>query len=77
MRTTSASSTSAAAIVVIGLWLTTSIPAQAHNAIVHIVRQGETLASIAERYYGEPRFERVLVAENGLTTEGGSAIVVG
>ncbi|MCG8556611.1 MAG: LysM peptidoglycan-binding domain-containing protein, partial [Proteobacteria bacterium] len=47
------------------------------NAIVHIVRQGETLASIAERYYGEPRFERVLVAENGLTTEGGSAIVVG
>ncbi len=45
--------------------------------IVHVVRPGETLASIAERYYGDPRRESVLVAENGLTSEGGSAIVVG
>jgi LysM repeat protein len=46
-------------------------------AYVHVVRQGETLASIAQRYYGDPRRESVLVAENGLTTQGGSAIVVG
>ncbi len=46
-------------------------------AFVHVVRQGETLASIAQRYYGDPRRESVLVAENGLTTQGGSAIVVG
>lgn len=43
----------------------------------HVVREGETLASIAERYYGDPRRENVLVAENGLTTGGGSAIDVG
>ena len=44
---------------------------------VHVVRPGETLASIAQRYYGDPRRESVLVAENGLTTQGGAAIVVG
>lgn len=51
--------------------------ALAESSLVHIVRPGETLASIAERYYGNPNLEAVLVAENGLTSEGGSAIVVG
>jgi len=45
--------------------------------LVHVVRPGETLASIAEMYYGDARRESVLVAENGLTSEGGSSIVVG
>jgi hypothetical protein len=49
----------------------------ADSAISHVVRPGETLASIAERYYGDPRRESVLVAENSLTSEGGSAIVTG
>lgn len=44
---------------------------------VHIVRPGETLASIAQRYYGDTQRENVLVAENGLTAQGGAAIVVG
>jgi LysM repeat protein len=44
---------------------------------VHVVRPGETLASIATRYYGDARRESVLVSENGLTTQGGAAIVVG
>ncbi len=46
-------------------------------AYVHVVRPGETLASIAQRYYGDPQRETVLVAENGLMAHGGAAIVVG
>ncbi|MGD8863844.1 MAG: LysM peptidoglycan-binding domain-containing protein [Myxococcales bacterium] len=55
-------------------WVNT---AAAEPAIVHMVKPGETLASIAELYYGKARRESVLVNENGLTSEGGSAIVVG
>ncbi len=52
-------------------------PARADSSFAHVVRPGDTLASIAQRYYGDPRRESVLVTENGLTTQGGSAIVVG
>src|SRR5688500_6260615 len=51
--------------------------AAADAGFVHVVRPGETLASIAQTYYGDPRRESVLVAENGLTAQGGAAIVVG
>jgi hypothetical protein len=66
-------------LIAFALVLVVSLPARvrADVALVHIVRTGETLASIAELYYGDPRRESVLVAENGLTTEGGSAIEVG
>lgn len=50
---------------------------RAEAAVEHVVRPGETLASIAEQYYGDPRQESILVAENGLTNEGGSVIVSG
>ena len=53
-------------------------PARADGKVfVHVVRPGETLASIAQRYYGDPRRENVLVMENGLNAQGGAAIVVG
>jgi LysM repeat protein len=64
----------ALALALCMVWASAS---RAEPALVHIVRPGETLASIAELYYGDPRRESVLVAENGLTSEGGSAIVVG
>lgn len=63
--------------ILFGLLLFCCSHARAEAALVHIVRPGETLASIAEMYYDDPRRESVLVAENGLTTEGGSAIEVG
>ena len=44
--------------------------AQGPQAIIHVVRPGETLASIAERYYGDAARERVIVAENGLNNQG-------
>ncbi len=65
-----------AAMLALTAWMHAAV-ARADTPLVHTVRPGETLASIAEQYYGDPRQERVLVAENGLTSEGGSAIVVG
>ncbi|MGE0787844.1 MAG: LysM peptidoglycan-binding domain-containing protein [Sandaracinaceae bacterium] len=69
----------ASALVVAASLLGGALDAHAQDAEshIHVVRPGETLASIAQRYYGDPRRESVLVAENGLTTQGGAAIVVG
>lgn len=49
--------------------------AQEH-AYVHVVRAGETLASIAQAYYGDARRDEVLVAENGLADQS-SALLEG
>ncbi|HEX5656349.1 MAG TPA: LysM domain-containing protein [Polyangiales bacterium] len=45
------------------------------SGIIHVVRSGDTLASIAQAYYGDPRREAVLSNENGL--EGGEALPEG
>lgn len=63
-----------ACLVAVAIWLA---PLRASADYIHVVRPGETLASIAQVYYGDPQRESVLVAENGLTTQGGAAIVVG
>jgi LysM repeat protein len=67
-------------LVFVVVFAATLMPLEARAdfpGFVHVVREGETLASIAQRYYGDPRRESVLVAENGLEAEGGAAIVVG
>jgi LysM repeat protein len=49
----------------------------ASNAFTHVVSQGETLAQIATRVYGAPRFEMAIASANALDVYGGSAIVAG
>ncbi|MBI2392445.1 MAG: LysM peptidoglycan-binding domain-containing protein [Deltaproteobacteria bacterium] len=47
------------------------------HAFPHVVRKGETLASIAKAVYGRPDLEHVLVGANALDAQGGSAIAPG
>jgi len=51
--------------------------AQRAHAFTHVVVQGDTLASIAEKYYGKIQYEKFLVDANLLGLEGGSPIVKG
>lgn len=46
-------------------------------AFGHVVSQGETLAQLAIRFYGTPRFEVAIAGTNALDAHGGSAIVAG
>src|SRR5262245_32607319 len=47
------------------------------DAFVHRVAAGDTLASIAEKYYGRIQYERLLVAANFLDARGGTPIMRG
>lgn len=47
------------------------------RAFTHIVQPGDTLASIAETFYGKIQHERLLVTANSLDVEGGIRIVPG
>jgi len=44
----------------------TSTLAGAAGAFPHVARRGDTLASLAQRFYGRVEMEKVLVASNGL-----------
>lgn len=46
-------------------------------AFTHVVSQGETLAQLAIKNYGTPRFETAIAGANALDAHGGSAIVPG
>src|SRR6187431_634483 len=63
------------------LWLSAALAfvtcAGNAQAFTHVVRDKDTLASIAERYYGRIQFEKLLVAANDLDARGGSPIVRG
>ncbi|HEY5145369.1 MAG TPA: LysM domain-containing protein, partial [Polyangiaceae bacterium] len=61
-------------LVLVAGTLAASAPAA---AFTHIVKPGETLALIAERIYGEPKREVVLVGANALDVQGGTVIVPG
>ena len=61
-------------LLALSIGLTTSAPA---DAFTHVVSQGETLAQIAIRFYGSPRFEAALIGANSLDAHGGSAIIAG
>ena len=47
------------------------------QALVHVVQPGDTLAAIAERYYGRIQHERLLVAANRLDLQGGIPLISG
>lgn len=47
------------------------------HGFTHVVQKGDTLASIAERYYGRIQHEKILVAANSLDAHGGTPIVPG
>ena len=47
------------------------------NAFSYVVQPGDTLAGLAERFYGKIQNERLLVVANALDAQGGSKIVPG
>lgn len=47
------------------------------GAFTHVVREGEALAQIAEREYGDSKRESVLIGANALDVQGGSVITPG
>jgi LysM repeat protein len=47
----------------------------AHADVVHVVRHGDTLASIAQRYYGDVSREVILVAANALNVQSSAGII--
>ncbi len=53
------------------------VSARSARAFQYVVRAGDSLATIAERMYGDSALERVLVTANMLDVEGGSRIVPG
>jgi hypothetical protein len=62
-----------AALALLGV----SCCATAAGAFSHVVKPGETLAQIADRVYGDARFEVALVGANALDVQGGTVIAPG
>lgn len=58
----------------LSLILLCSVPA---FAFPHVVQKGETLAGLANRYYGRVQYERILTAANSLGERGARGLVPG
>lgn len=58
-------------------WLAMVSVAGAQAVYTHPVQEGDTLASIAERYYGDPTRESVLREANRMRTNNSAALVSG
>jgi phage tail protein X len=61
----------------VAAWALACVIAGDARAFTYIVQKGDTLASIAERFYGRIQHEKVLVAANALDAHGGTPIVAG
>jgi hypothetical protein len=64
-------------VVAVAALVVTLGVARRAEAFTHIVQPGESLAQIAARVYGDPKYETVLVGANALDVQGGSAIASG
>lgn len=64
-------------LCLVGLLASARVALAQESSFVHVVLPGETLASIAQTYYGNPKRENVLVAENGLSDPSGASLVEG
>jgi hypothetical protein len=65
------------ALTALVFWLLLAIFPWSAQAFTHVVQPGDTLASIAERYYGKVQHENLLVVANALEAQGGTRIVPG
>ncbi len=54
-----------------------ALPARATADVIHVYSRGETFAGIAERYYGSPSLEPVIVAANFLYVQANPNLVTG
>ena len=64
------------ALLVVGFSALTAV-AGAQPVYTHAVQEGDTLASIAQRYYADPTREVVLREANRMKGSGGSGLVAG
>lgn len=55
----------------------TALAGDAWSDVTHVYQRGETLASIAQRYYGNPSLEPVIVAANYLYVQAAPALAQG
>lgn len=66
------------ALLSVTAWSSACPVASANTTVyVHVVQRSETLASLAQLYYGDPVREAVLAGENGLGTSGSAQLRVG